>query len=162
MAVAIGLMAAAKARRSSRAVPFAAEVERGAIVIRTAERRLYYVLGMARRSANRVAVGKPANSGSAALKYIDGKYVRPAWAPPREVRRDKPWLPLRHSGRRTGKPMGVAAMTMGPGEDYAIHGTNRPIPSAASRAMAVSACITATSLNFYQRVPVGARVIVMR
>jgi hypothetical protein len=40
----------------------------------------------------------------------------PAWSPPAEVRRDKPYLPHVIPGGSPGNPMGVAAMTLGGGE----------------------------------------------
>ena len=57
--------------------------------------------------------------------FINGKYVRPAWSPPPEVRKDKPCLPAVIPGGAPNNPMGVAAMTLN-GGGYAIHGTNSP------------------------------------
>src|ERR671913_210709 len=91
IAFAIAATTLATAAAAREVVPFAAGISPGTIVIRTAERRLYYVRGDGTALRYRVAVGKPGKQwyGDAA---IAGKYVRPAWSPPDEVRRDKPKL----------------------------------------------------------------------
>ena len=70
---------------------------------------------------------------------IDGKYVKPAWAPPGEVKRDNPRLPDVIPGGAPNNPMGVRALTLDR-DEYAIHGTNRPGPSAPTLHTAASAC----------------------
>ena len=40
---------------------------------------------------------------------IDGKYLRPAWSPPAEVKRDNPSLPRVIPGGSPRNPMGAAA-----------------------------------------------------
>jgi lipoprotein-anchoring transpeptidase ErfK/SrfK len=70
--------------------------------------------------------------------HIEGKYVRPAWSPPPEIRRDYPNLP-RHSWRCRQQPDGrAAALTMRGGE-YAIHGTNNPASTSGAVAAETSA-----------------------
>src|SRR4030088_1685051 len=71
-----------------------------------------------------VGVGR-AGKQWAGTSRIEGKYIRPAWSPPDEVRRDKPSLPDVIPGGSPRNPMGGAAMTLAGGE-YAIHGTNVP------------------------------------
>ena len=58
-------------------------------------------------------------------RYIDGKYVNPAWSPPADVSATSRSLPDVIPGGSPHNPMGVAAMTLSGGE-YAIHGTNKP------------------------------------
>jgi len=84
----------------------------GTIVVKTGEWRLYYVMGEGRAIRYPVGVGKSGKRWSGKT-FIDGKYRRPAWSPPREVKRDKPNLPdvipggsprnLVTEGRRAGK-----------------------------------------------------------
>jgi lipoprotein-anchoring transpeptidase ErfK/SrfK len=57
--------------------------------------------------------------------HVEGKYVRPAWAPPPMIRAENPHLPKVIPGGAPNNPMGAAALTLRGGE-YAIHGTNRP------------------------------------
>lgn len=96
----------------------------GTIVVRNGERRLYLVVGQGRALAYPVAVGKRGKSWTGQT-YVDGKYVKPAWIPPAEVKRDIPSLPDRIPGGAPNNPMGIAALTLSGGE-FAIHGTNRP------------------------------------
>ncbi len=94
------------------------------VVVRTAERRLYFVNGDGTAIRYPVAVGKAGKQWTGYAR-IDGKYLRPAWSPPDEVKRDNPRLPEVIAGGSPSNPMGVAALTLDRGE-YAIHGTNRP------------------------------------
>ena len=96
----------------------------GTIVVRTNERRLYLVVDAQHALSYPVGVGKAGKQWQG-TSHIDGKYVRPAWSPPAEVKRDKPSLPDVIPGGTPQNPMGVAAMTLA-GTEYAIHGTNMP------------------------------------
>jgi lipoprotein-anchoring transpeptidase ErfK/SrfK len=96
----------------------------GTIVVRTSERHLYYVLGGGEAIRYPVGVGRAAKQWSG-TSYISGKYISPDWAPPPEIKRDKPSVPDLIPGGSPHNPMGVAAMTLA-GTDYAIHGTNQP------------------------------------
>jgi lipoprotein-anchoring transpeptidase ErfK/SrfK len=143
-------------------VAFNDEAVPGTIVIKTSQRRLYYVVGEGRAIRYPVAVGMAGRQWSGAT-YIDGKHLRPAWSPPAEVRRYKPSLPDLIPGGAPGNPMGAAALTLSGGE-YAIHGTSasmrRSIGSAAS-----FGCIRMLNedvLDLYAHVGVGTRVVVER
>src|SRR3712207_2913874 len=88
-AVFLGIAGAASARET---VPFSAGIEPGTIVVRTNQRRLYYVLGDGSAIRYRIAVGKAGKQwfGQA---VVDGKHLKPAWAPPEDVKKDNPDLP---------------------------------------------------------------------
>jgi lipoprotein-anchoring transpeptidase ErfK/SrfK len=96
----------------------------GTIVIHTNERRLYYYLTGGTALRYPVGVGRAGKQWSGS-SFVNGKYLNPAWAPPEDIRRDKPDLPAVIPGGSPHNPMGVAALTLSGGE-YAIHGTNRP------------------------------------
>jgi lipoprotein-anchoring transpeptidase ErfK/SrfK len=96
----------------------------GTIVIHTSERRLYYYLSGGKALRYPVGVGRAGKQWSGTA-FVNGKYINPAWAPPEDIRRDKPDLPAVIPGGSPHNPMGVAALTLSGGE-YAIHGTNRP------------------------------------
>lgn len=117
------LVAAAVAHASAREVPFTG-YSRGTIVVKTSERRLYYVLDRAHALQFPVGVGKQGQRWTGRA-HVGGKYVRPAWSPPADIRRENPRLPKVIPGGAPNNPMGVAALTLDDGE-YAIHGTNRP------------------------------------
>jgi lipoprotein-anchoring transpeptidase ErfK/SrfK len=96
----------------------------GTIVVRTGERQLYLVTAEGQAIRYPVGVGRVGKQWSG-TSYINGKYIKPAWSPPDEIRRDKPSLPSVIPGGAPNNPMGVAALTLAHGE-YAIHGTNHP------------------------------------
>jgi lipoprotein-anchoring transpeptidase ErfK/SrfK len=96
----------------------------GTIVVKTSERSLYYVLDEQRALRFPVGVGRTGKTWTGQTR-VEGKYVRPAWAPPDEIRREHPNLPEVIPGGAANNPMGEAALTLRGGE-YAIHGTNRP------------------------------------
>src|SRR5215211_9382009 len=111
LAVLAGTFTGASDLSAREVVPFEARVSPGTVVIKTAERRLYYVRGDGTALRYRVAVGRPGKQwyGDAA---IAGKYVRPAWAPPDEVRRDNPKLPTVVPSGSPSNPMGAAALVL--------------------------------------------------
>ena len=139
-------------------VAFQDGVMPGTIVVRTSERRLYLVNGTAIRYP--VAVGKPGKQWSGATR-IDGKYVEPAWAPPREVKRDNPRLPAVIAGGSPSNPMGSAALTLAGGE-YAIHGTNRPNSIGTYASYGCIRMYNQDVVDLYERVSVGTQVYVTR
>ena len=135
-------------------------VSAGTIVIRTGERRLYYVMGDGRAIRYPVGVGRASKQWTGTTR-IDGKYVKPAWSPPQEVRRDKPSLPDVIPGGSPRNPMGVAAMTLSGGE-YAIHGTNAPGSVGGFVSYGCIRMLNADITDLYQRVSVGTTVVVTR
>lgn len=159
-ALAVGLCAAAGAAQALEIVPFAEGASRGTIVVRTSERRLYLVNGDGTAIRYPVAVGKPGKQWSGATE-IDGKFYQPDWSPPREVKRDKPWLPNLIRGGTPGNPMGVAAMTLRGGE-YAIHGTNRPSSIGTFASYGCIRMYNHDIADLIERVSVGTQVYVMR
>lgn len=132
----------------------------GTIVVRTHERRLYYILGDGRALRFPVGVGKDGKRW-AGSSFIDGMYIKPAWSPPREVKRDHPSLPDVIPGGSPHNPMGVAALTLNGGE-YAIHGTN--VPGSVGHFVSYG-CIRMYNrdiMELYQLVHVGTPVLVTR
>src|SRR5215475_10347294 len=79
----------------------------GSIIVKTNERHLYYVLGDGRAVRYLVGVGKAGKRWSGTTS-ITGKYRRPDWAPPKEVKRDKPNIPDLIKGGSPRNPMGEA------------------------------------------------------
>lgn len=132
----------------------------GTIVIRTGERRLYYVLGGGRALRYPVGVGRAGKQWTGAA-YIDGKYLQPAWSPPADVKRDKPSIPDLIPGGSPRNPMGAAALTLSRGE-YAIHGTNVPRSVGGFVSYGCIRMYNADVLDLYQRVNVGTAVVVTR
>ena len=132
----------------------------GTIVIKTGERRLYLVLGDGHALRYVVGVGR-AGKQWAGTSHINGKYIRPPWSPPAEVRRDKPSLPAVIPGGSPRNPMGAAAMTLSGGE-YAIHGTNAPGSIGGFVSYGCIRMHNADILDLFGRVSVGTTVVVTR
>lgn len=132
----------------------------GTIVVKTSERRLYFVIDPAHALRFPVGVGRRGMQWSG-LARVEGKYVRPAWAPPPSIRRENPRLPHVIPGGAPNNPMGIAALTLRGGE-YAIHGTNRP---SSIGHFASHGCIRMYNRDIvalYRMVDIGTPVIIER
>jgi lipoprotein-anchoring transpeptidase ErfK/SrfK len=141
-------------------VPFTEAVSPGTVLIRTGERKLYLVRGDGTAFRYPVAVGRPGKQwfGEAG---IDGKYVEPAWAPPEEVKRDNPRLPVVIPGGARSNPMGARALTLDR-DEYAIHGTNRPDSIGTFASYGCIRMRNADIIDLFDAVKVGTRVVVTR
>ena len=133
----------------------------GTIVVKTNERRLYYVTGDGQAIRYPVGVGK-AGMGWSGTTSIDGKYIKPAWSAPESIRKDYSRQPEVIPSGSPANPMGAAALTLSGGEQYAIHGTNNP----GSIGHFVShGCIRMYNqdiMDLYARVGLGTTVVVLR
>jgi len=132
----------------------------GTIVVRTNERRLYLVTAEGRAIRYPIGVGRAGKQWSG-TSFIDGKYIRPAWSPPAEIRRDKPSLPEVIPGGAPNNPMGAAALTLAHGE-YAIHGTNRPESVGGFVSYGCIRMYNKDVIDLFDRVSVGTTVVVTR
>ncbi len=158
----VGILLAAihPADAASTNVAFAGEARSGTIVIMTAERRLYLVLGDGRALRYVVGVGRAGRQWQG-TSTIDGKYLRPNWAPPDAVRDAQPDLPALIPSGAPGNPMGAAAMTLSGGE-YAIHGTNSPNSIGGFVSYGCIRMFNGDITDLYSRVHVGTMVVVQR
>jgi lipoprotein-anchoring transpeptidase ErfK/SrfK len=129
----------------------------GTIVVDSAERRLYFVLGDGKAVRYGVGVGRP-GFGWTGAHAITMKREWPDWRPPASMLQRRPDLP-RHMAGGEDNPLGARAMYLG-SSIYRIHGSNEPesIGHAVS-----SGCIRMLNedvVDLYERVKVGTRVIV--
>ena len=160
-ALAMAILAcAAGAAEARETVPFNPGVEPGTIVVRTSQRRLYLVTEKGAALSYRVAVGRSGKQwfGTA---VIDGKHLKPAWAPPADVKKDNPKLPDVIPGGAPGNPMGAAALTLS-GDKYAIHGTNRPDSIGTAASYGCIRMLNDDVTDLFGRVTVGTAVVVER
>ncbi|MBM3530709.1 MAG: L,D-transpeptidase [Alphaproteobacteria bacterium] len=142
-------------------VPFNGDVSPGTIVVRTNERKLYLVLGQGRAMRYKVGVGRTGRQW-AGRSIISGKHIRPAWSPPKDIKRDNPRLPDVIPGGAPSNPMGAAALTLSGGGDYAIHGTNNPGSIGGFVSYGCIRMYNHDIMDLYARVGVGTPVIVTR
>jgi lipoprotein-anchoring transpeptidase ErfK/SrfK len=131
----------------------------GTIVINTRERRLYLVLGSGQALRYGIGVGRDGMTW-AGVTRVSAKREWPSWTPPAQMHRRQPGLP-RHMPGGPDNPLGARALYLG-SSLYRIHGSNGPetIGQAVS-----SGCFRLTNedvIDLYNRVPVGATVVVQR
>ena len=131
----------------------------GSVVIDTSERRLYYVLGNGQAIRYGIGVGREGFQW-AGVHHVTTKREWPDWRPPAQMLRRQPYLP-RYMPGGPNNPLGARAMYIG-STLYRIHGSNEPhtIGQAVS-----SGCIRMTNedvIDLYERVRVGAKVVVQR
>ena len=156
-AVVFAIAAAAQPAQAREVVAFGG-YSPGTIVVKTNERRLYYVVDAGHAIRYPVGVGK-AGKQWAGTSRIDGKYLHPAWSPPPEVRHDKPNLPDVIAGGSPRNPLGVAALTLSGGQ-YAIHGTNMPGSVGGFVSYGCIRMYNADISDLFGRVSLGAPVVV--
>ncbi len=132
----------------------------GTIVVRTGERRLYLVLADGRALRYPVGVGKAGKQWSGRAQIV-AKFLKPAWMPPAEVKRDNPSIPDYIAGGSASNPMGAAVMVLTGGE-YAIHGTNRPNSIGGFVSYGCIRMFNQDVVRLFARVHVGTPVVVLR
>ena len=131
----------------------------GSIVIDSKERRLYLVMEDGKAMKYGVGVGRPGFDWGG-VKSVSAKAEWPGWTPPPQMLRRRPDLP-RHMPGGPENPLGARALYLG-SSLYRIHGSNEPetIGEAVS-----SGCFRMHNedvIDLYERVRVGARVVVLR
>ncbi len=139
-------------------VGFSDRYRPGTIVINTTERRLYLVTAPGQALSYGIGVGRIGFTW-AGTTAISMKKEWPDWTPPSQMLRRRPDLPRRMVGG-IDNPLGARAMYLG-SSLYRIHGSNEPetIGQAVS-----SGCFRMTNddvVDLYDRVRVGARVVVL-
>jgi lipoprotein-anchoring transpeptidase ErfK/SrfK len=130
----------------------------GTVVIDTSHRFLYLVLAGGKAQRYGVGVGRPGFEW-AGTHTVTAKAEWPTWTPPPEMLERQPYLPASMKGG-PGNPLGARALYLGD-TLYRIHGTSEPwtIGHAVS-----SGCIRMRNedvIDLYDRVPVGAKVVVL-
>ena len=150
----------AAARASTRDIVPMSGFAPGTIVVKTSERRLYFVLDGGNAMRFPVGVGRAGQEWSG-LAHVSGKYVRPAWSPPADIRQENPRLPKVIPGGAPNNPMGAFALTLDDGT-YAIHGTNRPQSVGRFVSHGCIRMYNADIRTLYSMVGVGTPVIVER
>jgi lipoprotein-anchoring transpeptidase ErfK/SrfK len=138
-------------------VEFDEDFAMGTIVIRTSERRLYYLLGDGRAIRYPVAVGLPRFQWQGE-SWISSKQLNPGWRPTPRMRRESPGLPA-YVPPGPRNPLGPRALYIGWGE-YRIHGTNAPSSVGTAGSSGCFRMHNADAIDLFDRVHIGAPVIV--
>jgi lipoprotein-anchoring transpeptidase ErfK/SrfK len=142
-------------------VDFQTSLPPGSIVIRTAERKLYYILPAGRAIQYGIAVGREGFTWWGTDK-ITRKAEWPDWRPPKEMIEREAERGNYIAAQMAGgpeNPLGARALYIG-STMYRIHGTNQPW----SIGLAVSSgCIRLLNeevIDLFDRVEIGAEVVV--
>jgi lipoprotein-anchoring transpeptidase ErfK/SrfK len=131
----------------------------GTIIVNTTERRLYLIQDNGTALRYGIGVGRVGFTWAGTTKVV-AKKEWPDWTPPAQMLKRRPDLP-RHMKGGEENPLGARAMYLG-ASLYRIHGSNEPetIGQAVS-----SGCFRLTNsdvIDLYNRVKVGAKVVVLR
>lgn len=143
--------------RGKKEVDFTENYRRGTIVIKTSKRKLYLVLGDGKAIEYGVGVGRKGYTWSG-RSYVSRKAEWPGWTPPAAMRARQPELPP-HMPGGPNNPLGARALYIG-SSLYRIHGTSQPHTIGTAVSSGCIRLINSEVIDLYNRVPVGAPVIV--
>jgi lipoprotein-anchoring transpeptidase ErfK/SrfK len=129
----------------------------GTIIVVTAERHLYLIQGNGRALRYGIGVGREGFQWQG-LVNITRKAEWPDWTPPPEMIARQPHLP-RHMPGGAGNPNGARAIYLDK-TVFHIHGTNQPEAIGHAVSSGCFRLVNADVIHLYQRVQVGARVVV--
>jgi lipoprotein-anchoring transpeptidase ErfK/SrfK len=147
--------------KRSRVVDFFEPLSPGSIVVRTGERKLYFVLPGNKAIMYPVGVGREGFTWQGTNR-VTRKAEWPDWRPPKEMieREAKKGrqLPARMEGGPEN-PLGARAIYIGDTE-YRIHGTSQPWSIGLAVSSGCIRMINEQVIDLYERVQVGATVVV--
>jgi len=131
----------------------------GTIIIDTSERFLYLIQGNNTALRYGIGVGRDGFQWNGLLK-VTRKAEWPDWTPPAEMIERQPYLPRFMAGG-PGNPMGARALYLG-NTVYRIHGTNAPETIGHAVSSGCFRLVNEQIEDLYDRVKVGAKVIVQQ
>jgi lipoprotein-anchoring transpeptidase ErfK/SrfK len=144
-------------------VPYAGSEKPGTIVVDIDERFLYLVQPDSQALRYGVGVGRQGFSWRG-MAYVGRKGVWPAWSPTTTMVGIKPDLP-RYREAGLDNPLGARALYLYQGGRdtlFRIHGTNEPWSIGEQMSSGCVRLLNEDILDLYDRVPVGATVLVKR
>jgi lipoprotein-anchoring transpeptidase ErfK/SrfK len=140
----------------SRIVEFPRALKPGSILIKTAERKLYYVLEGGKAIQYGIGVGREGFTWRG-QKRISRKTEWPSWSPPaRMIARERAKgiiLPAYMPGGPSN-PLGARALYLG-GSLYRIHGTNQPSSIGQATSSGCIRMLNEEVIDLYDRVKIG-------
>jgi lipoprotein-anchoring transpeptidase ErfK/SrfK len=138
-------------------VNYSGDYKPGTIVISTAERRLYYVVGDGLAIRYGIAVGRDGFTWSG-VERVSAKRAWPDWTPPPDMRRRQPDLP-RHMKGGLDNPLGARALYLG-STVYRIHGSNEPETVGQAASWGCFRLTNEDVIDLFDRVKLGTVVII--
>jgi lipoprotein-anchoring transpeptidase ErfK/SrfK len=145
----------------SRVVDFSSPLPEGSILVKTGARRLYFILGNGKAIEYRVGVGREGFTWSG-TDTITRKAEWPDWRPPPEMIARE-----RRKGRELSafvpggpdNPLGARALYIG-NTAFRIHGTIEPWSVGHAVSSGCIRMMNAEVIDLYDRVAIGATVVV--
>ncbi len=147
--------------RGKQTVDFSRGLAPGTIVIRTSERRLYYVLPGGKAIKYGVGVGREGFAWHG-VRRIARKAEWPGWTPPAQMiarERARGHIIPDYMEGGINNPLGARALYLG-GTLYRIHGTNAPQTIGHAMSSGCIRMLNSEVIDLYDRVSVGTKVIV--
>jgi lipoprotein-anchoring transpeptidase ErfK/SrfK len=139
-------------------VAYKSNQKAGTIVVNTGEKHLYLVLGGGK--ALRYGIGTARDGFEwRGTHRVSNKREWPGWTPPAEMKRRQPNLPDYMPGG-LNNPLGARAIYIG-STLYRIHGTNEPWTIGQDVSSGCIRMVNADVEDLYNRVKIGAKVIVL-
>ena len=135
----------------------------GTITVDTGNRYLYLSMGDGRAVRYDVGVGREGFEWSGVTR-VGRKAEWPGWTPPAAMLKRRPDLP-RHMAGGVDNPLGARAMYLYSGNrdvGYRIHGSNEPDTIGQAVSSGCIRMLNADVEDLYERVRVGAKVVVLR
>jgi len=129
----------------------------GTIIVNTADRFLYLIMGNGVALRYGIGVGRDGFQWGG-IQKISLKREWPDWVPPPEMIQRQPYLPRWMAGG-PGNPLGARAMNLG-ATVYRIHGTNAPETIGQAVSSGCFRLVNDDVIDLYSRVPVGTKVVV--
>jgi lipoprotein-anchoring transpeptidase ErfK/SrfK len=139
-------------------VPFRSDEAAGTLIVDTGHKFLYHVLGQGKALRYGIGTAKDGFEWSGTHR-ITNKREWPDWTPPAEMLKRRPELP-RHMEGGINNPLGARALYIG-STLYRIHGTNEPWTIGHDVSSGCIRMINDDVIDLYNRVRIGAKVIVM-
>jgi lipoprotein-anchoring transpeptidase ErfK/SrfK len=131
----------------------------GTIIVNTAERRLYLIQDGGTALKYGIGVGRVGFTWAGTTKVV-AKKEWPDWTPPSQMLKRRPDLPRFMKGGQDN-PLGARAMYLG-ASLYRIHGSNEPETIGQAVSSGCFRLLNDDVIDLYNRVKVGAKVIVLR
>lgn len=159
--------AAVKPHLRRQEVAYTTSHPKGTVVVDTPNKYLYYVLGGGKAVRYGVGVGRAglALRGNA---YVGRKAKWPSWTPtPTMMARDPETMRPYANGMAGGpnNPLGARALYLyrnGNDTMFRIHGTNQPESIGLAMSSGCIRMLNHDVVDLYERVPTGARVVVLQ
>ncbi len=149
-------------QRTAVMVSYPTKEKAGTVIVDTRARFLYLVSSVAEARRYTISVGRDGFRWSGVVK-VGAKHEWPAWTPPAEMRQRDPSLP---DSVPPGpfNPLGARAIYLyrgGADTLFRIHGTNDAAGIGGNQTSGCFRLTNADIMDIYQRIEIGAKVIVL-